>query len=117
MSNGHTLFPTGEKHFEMRVDKWEPLERAPPSASVSPGPPKPRARHPSRFAKAPTPAPKQVHSASALCPPAQGPHLEPTAPQEARLVHRRLVRNARLRPAPPQPAKPRHTLPLAKPVS
>ena len=46
-----------------------------------------------------------------------GPHLEPTAPQEARLVHRGLVRTAGRRPAPPRPARPRRPTPLAKQVS
>lgn len=62
--------------------------RAPPSASVSPD------------AEAPPLAPRPGLLCCALRPPTQGPHLEPSAPQEARLVHGPLVRTARPAPGP-----------------
>lgn len=49
MANGHTLFSPREKHFEMRVHKREPSERAPPSASASPRSVQARIPHPGRF--------------------------------------------------------------------
>lgn len=83
-----------KKHFEKRVVKKKRSERSPPSASVSLQP-----------AKAPPPPQHlscRVHLAapSASRPPAQGPHLEPAAPQEARLVHGPGVRAARPAPGP-----------------
>ena len=65
--------------------KREPPERAPPSASASP-----------LVCPSPDPAPcTQAGSLHQRSLPARtGPHLEPTAPQEARLVHCPLVRTA-----------------------
>lgn len=80
-------FPLGKKHFEKRAE-GATRARAPLSASVSPG------------AEASPLAPKPGALGPALRPPTQGPHLEPSAPQEARLVHGPLVRAAWPAPGP-----------------